>query len=104
MENIRELLKDPVKLEQSLRAHWAKLDPRGEGSIPGQVFAQNSKDTPLQAKVHPDTYKILPDIRSRQHGKQVRYPFAGHFRKNKSSAIPAILPLSISFQKPCLQQ
>ena len=51
MENIRELLKDPVKLEQSLRAHWTTLDPRGEGSIPGQVFAQNSKDISMKLQI-----------------------------------------------------
>ena len=51
MENIRDLLNDPVKLEQSLRAHWATLDPRGEGSIPGQAFPQYARETSMKFQI-----------------------------------------------------
>ena len=38
MDAIKELLKDPAKLEATLKDTWAKIDAKNEGSVPFDVF------------------------------------------------------------------
>ena len=38
MEGVKELLKDPAKLEATIKASWAKIDAKGEGAVSFDVF------------------------------------------------------------------
>ena len=38
MEAIKELLKDPAKMEATIKASWAKVDAKNEGEVPFDVF------------------------------------------------------------------
>ncbi len=38
MEALKELLKDPAKVEASMKASWAKVDTKNEGEVPFDVF------------------------------------------------------------------
>ena len=38
MEQYKEIAKDPVKLEEELKKAWAKIDPKGQGSVTPQEF------------------------------------------------------------------
>ena len=38
MEAVKELLKDPAKLEATIKASWEKVDTKKEGEVPFDVF------------------------------------------------------------------
>ena len=38
MEAVKELLKDPAKLEATIKNSWAKIDAKNEGEVPFDVF------------------------------------------------------------------
>ena len=38
MEAVKELLKDPTKLEATIKASWEKVDTKKEGEVPFDVF------------------------------------------------------------------
>ena len=38
MEAVKELLKDPAKLEATIKSSWDKVDTKKEGEVPFDVF------------------------------------------------------------------
>ena len=38
MEAVKELMKDPAKLEATMKSSWAKIDAKNEGEVPFDVF------------------------------------------------------------------
>ena len=38
MEKVQELLKEPAKLEATMKDAWAKIDPKKEGEVPIDAF------------------------------------------------------------------
>ena len=38
METVKELLKDPAKLEATIKGSWAKIDPKNEGEVSFDAF------------------------------------------------------------------
>ena len=38
MEAVKELLKDPAKLEATMKSSWAKIDPKNEGEVNFDLF------------------------------------------------------------------
>ena len=38
MEQYKDLVNDPAKLEAKLKEDWAKIDAKGEGSVSLEVF------------------------------------------------------------------
>ena len=51
MEAVKELLKDPAKLEATIKSSWAKIDAKNEGEVPFDLFtaalAQVAKEMQL---------------------------------------------------------
>ena len=38
MEAVKELMKDPAKLEATMKSSWAKIDAKNEGEVPFDIF------------------------------------------------------------------
>ena len=38
MDKVKELMKDPAKLEETIKASWAKIDTKNEGEVEFGVF------------------------------------------------------------------
>ena len=52
MEKLKELANDPAKLDAKLKEDWAKIDPKGEGSVPIDTFGEAAMKVREQLKLY----------------------------------------------------
>ena len=64
MDKVKEIAKDPAKLEAKIKEYWAKIDTEGKGSLPFEDYRTRAVDIAKSLN--------LPSLTSDQQKEQAK--------------------------------